>query len=153
MSHGISLSKTQCPMTQDERDRMSKIPYASAIGSIMYAMLCTRLDVSYALSITSRYQSDPDESHWIAVKNILKYLRRTKDAFLLYGGLEDKLVVNGYTDACFQYDKDDFRSQSGYVFFLNGGAVRWRSSKKNIVADSTTEVEYIAASDAAKEAV
>ena len=54
MSHGISLSKTQCPMTQDERDRMSKIPYASAIGFIMYAMLCTRPDVSYALSTTSR---------------------------------------------------------------------------------------------------
>ena len=75
MSHGISLNKNQCPMTQDERDHMSKIPYASAIGSIMYAMLCTRSDVSYALSITSRYQSDPGESHWIAVKNILKYLR------------------------------------------------------------------------------
>ena len=54
MSHGISLNKTQCPMTQDERDRMSKISYASAIGSIMYAMLYTQPDVSYALSITSR---------------------------------------------------------------------------------------------------
>ena len=63
MSHGISLSKTQCPMTHDERDCMSKIPYSSATRSIMYAMLCTRPDVSYALSITSRYQSDPGESH------------------------------------------------------------------------------------------
>ena len=108
MSYGIRLSKTQCPMTQDERDRMSKIPYASAIGSIMYAMLCTRPDVSYALSTTSRYQSNPSESHWTAVKNILKYLRRTKDAFLLYDGKEDELVVNGYTDASFQTDKDDF---------------------------------------------
>ena len=109
MLHGISLSKTQCPMTQDERDHMSKIPYASAIGSIMYAILCTRPDVSYALSIMSRYQSDPSESHWIVVKNILKYLRRTKDAFLLYGGQEDELVINGYTDTSFQSDKDDFR--------------------------------------------
>ena len=56
MSHGITLRKSQCPNTKDERERMSKIPYASAIGSIMYAMLCTRPDVSYALSITSRYQ-------------------------------------------------------------------------------------------------
>ena len=74
----------------------------------MYVILCTRPDVSYALSITSRYQSDPGESHKIAVKNILKYLRRTKDAFLLYGGQEDKLVINGYTDASFQSNKDDF---------------------------------------------
>ena len=87
---------------------MSKIPYASAIGSIMYAMLCTRPDVSYALSITSRYRSDPGESHWIAVKNILKYLRWTKDVFLLYGRQEDELVVNGYTDVGFQSNKDDF---------------------------------------------
>ena len=114
MSHGITLSKSQCSNTKDERVRMSKIPYASAIGSIMYAMLCTRPDVSYALRITSRYKSDPGESHWTAVKNILKYLRRSKDMFLVYGGLEDDLVVNGYIDASFQSDKDDFRSQSGY---------------------------------------
>ena len=110
MSHGITLSKSQCPNTKDERERMSKIPYASATGSIMYAMLCTRPDVSYALSITIRYQSDPDESHWTVVKNILKYLRRSKDMFLVHGGLEDDLVVNGYTDASFQSDKDDFQS-------------------------------------------
>src|SRR5436853_53335 len=131
---------------------MSKIPYASAIGSIMYAMLCTRPDVSYALSITSRYQSDPGESHWTAVKNILKYLRRTKYLFLVYGG-EEVLVVKGYTNASFQTDKDDSRSQSGYVFCLNGGAVSWKSSNQETVADSTAEAEYIAASDAAKEGV
>ncbi|XP_050877692.1 secreted RxLR effector protein 161-like [Lathyrus oleraceus] len=129
---------------------MNKIPYASAIGSIMYAMLCTRPDVSYALSATSRYQSDPGDAHWVVVKNILKYLRRTKDSFLIYGGQEE-LVVIGYTDASFQTDKDDSRSQSGYVFCLNGGAVRWKSSKQDTVADSTTEAEYIAASSAAKE--
>ena len=153
MSHGITLSKSQCPNTKDELERMSKIPYASTIGSIMYAMLCTRPDVSYALSITRRYQSVPDESHWTTVKNILKYLRMSKDLFLVYGGLEDDLVVNGYTDASFQSDKDDFRSQSRYVFCLNGGAVSWKSSKQSTVADSTTEAEYIAASDAAKEVV
>ena len=56
--------------------------------------------------------------------------------FLVYGGLEDDLVVNGYTDASFQSDKDDFRSQSGYVFCLNGGAVSWKSLKQSSVADS-----------------
>ena len=89
----------------------------------------------------------------MVVKNILKYLRRTKDVFLVYGGQEGELVLSGYTDASFQSDHDDFRSQSGYVFCLNGGVVSWRSSKQDTVADSTTESEYIAASDAAKEAV
>ena len=81
MSHGIKLSKSHCPTTKDERERMDKIPYPSAIGSIMYAMLCTRPNVSYALSMTSRFQSNPCECHWIAVNNILKYLRRIKDIF------------------------------------------------------------------------
>ena len=152
MSHGVYLSKDMCPKTQKERDKMSRIPYASAIGSIMYAMLCTQIDVSNALSICSRYKSNPGEHHWTAVKNILKYLRRTKDAFLVYGG-DNELIVRGYSDASFQTDKDDFRSQSGYVFCLNGAAISWKSSKQGTVADSTTEAEYIALSDAAKEAV
>ena len=90
------------------RERMSRIPYASTIGSIMYAMICTRPDVSYALSVTSRFQSNYGEEHWAAVKNILKYLRRTKDMFLVYG--EGDLQVSGYTDASFQSDKDDCKS-------------------------------------------
>ena len=129
MSHGVSLCKSQCASTPDEQEKTSAILYASAIGSIMYAMLCTCPDVSYALSVTSRYQSNFGEAHWTVVKSILKYLRRTKDAFLVFGG-EDELIVNGYTDASFQSDKDDSRSQLGFVFCLNGGAVSWKSSKQ-----------------------
>ncbi|KAJ9547589.1 hypothetical protein OSB04_020132 [Centaurea solstitialis] len=151
MQHGIRLSKNQCPSTSEELDRMSRIPYASAIGSIMYAMTCTRLDVSFALRMVSRYQRNPGESHWTTVKNILKYLRRTKDVFLVYGG-KDELRVTGYTDASFQTDWDDSRSQLGWVFLLNGGAVTWKSSKQDTVADFTCESEYIAASETAKEA-
>ncbi|KAK8686012.1 hypothetical protein V6N13_125040 [Hibiscus sabdariffa] len=98
MRHGMSLSKEMCPSTPQEREQMSQIPYASVIGSIMYAMICTRLDLTYALSMTSRYQANPGEGHWIAVKNILKYLRRTKDVFLVYGG-EEEHDIKGYTDA------------------------------------------------------
>ncbi|KAK8600640.1 hypothetical protein V6N12_050493 [Hibiscus sabdariffa] len=152
MRHGISLSKEMCPSTPQEREQMSQIPYASAIGSIMYAMICTRPDLSYTLSMTSRYQENSGEGHWIAVKNILKYLRRTKDVFLVYGG-EEELGINGYTDASSQTDKDDSRSQSCFVFCLNGGAMSWNSSKQDTVVDSTKEAEYIAASEAAKEAV
>ena len=114
MSHGFTLSKGMVPQTLEEKERMDKVPYASAIGSIMYAMLCTRPDVSYALSICSRYQADPGERHWMAVKHILKYLRRTKDLFLVYG--EGELTVKGFTDASFQSDQDDLKSQLGFIF-------------------------------------
>ena len=110
---------------------MKSIPYASAVGSIMYAMMCTRPDLSYALSMTSRYQANPGECHWIAVKNILKYLRRTKNLFLVFGG-DSELGVKGYTDASFQTDRDDLKSQSGYIFVINGGAVSWKSSKQTV---------------------
>ena len=87
---------------------MNMIPYASAIGSIMSAMLCTRPDVSYDLSVTSRYESDSRMGHWVVVKNILKYLRRIKDVFLIYG--DGDLIVEGYSDASFQCDRDDSKS-------------------------------------------
>ena len=121
MIKGINLSKTECPKTTLERMRMKDIPYASTIGSIMYAMIRTRSDVSQALTFTSRYQSDPGEKHWMAAKAILKYLRRTKDEFLIYG--EGDITIRGYTDASFQSDKDDFKSQSGFIYVFNGRAV------------------------------
>ncbi|KAL0413273.1 UNVERIFIED_CONTAM: Retrovirus-related Pol polyprotein from transposon TNT 1-94 [Sesamum radiatum] len=130
---------------------MFDIPYASAVGSIQYVVQCTRPDVAFALSVTSRYQACAGEAHWTAVKTILKYLRRTKDMFFIYGGGE--LILEGYSDASFQSDEDDAKSQSGFVFKLNGGVVAWKSSKQDTTADSTTEAEYIAASQAAKEAV
>ncbi|KAK1647028.1 hypothetical protein QYE76_064833, partial [Lolium multiflorum] len=151
MLPGKVLSKTQGPATAEERERMSQIPYASAVGSIMYAMLCTRPDIAHAVSLTSRYQSDPGIEHWTAVKNILKYLKRTKDMFLCYGG-DQELVVTSYTDASWNTDPDDSKSQSGYVFILNGAAVSWASSKQCTVAKSSTESEYIAA-EASSEAV
>ena len=149
--HEVQISKEHSPKTLEDRALMERIPYASAIGSIMYAMLCTRPDVAFALSVTSKFQANPGESHWEAVKCILKYLRRTKDLFLVYGGEEPKL--QGYTDLIFQSDLDDSRSTSGFLFTLNGGAVSWKSSKQPTTADSTIEAKYIAVSDGAKEAV
>ena len=71
---GVKLSQTQCPATTEDREKMSVIPYASAIGSIMYAMLCTRLDVRLAISMAGKFQSNPGVDHRKAVKSILKYL-------------------------------------------------------------------------------
>src|SRR3954463_251336 len=86
---GSKLSVTQCPATEKEREEMSSQPYASAIGSTMYAMLCTRPDVALAVSLTNHFQSNPGMDRWIKVKNVLKYLRRTTDMVLVYGGCEE----------------------------------------------------------------
>ena len=107
MSYDINLSKNMCSKTNDKKERMSRIPYALAIRSIMYVMLCTKLDVSYTLSMASRYKANPSERHWMAVKTILNYLR-TKDMFLVYSGVQ--LKVEGYCDASFQTEKDGSKS-------------------------------------------
>ncbi|GJX56868.1 retrotransposon protein, putative, ty1-copia subclass [Tanacetum coccineum] len=124
------------------------------LRSIMYVVRCTRPDVAFAQNMTSRFQQNPGEEHWTAVKNILKYLRNTKDMFLVYGGnMKRQLRVSCYTDAGYLTDADNLKSQTGYVFVLNGGVVDWKSTKQSIFATSSTDAEYIAAFDASKEAV
>ena len=108
--HGVHLSKEQSPKTLKQKEHMSRIPFASAVGSLMYAMLCTRPDICYAVGRVSRHQSDPGEEHWIAVKHILKYLRRTRDYMLVYSS--GSLETIGYTDSDFQGDIDSRKSTS-----------------------------------------
>ena len=129
---------------------MRQVPYTSAVGSLMYAMFCTRPDICYSVGVVSRYQSNLGPKYWQAVKHILKYLRRTRDYMLVYC-CED-LIPIGYTDSNFQSDLDFIKSTSGCVFTL-AGAITWRSVKQSCIADSTMEAEYVAACEAAKEAV
>ena len=108
--HGIHISKEQSQKTLEQKERMSRIPFASAVGSLMYAMLCTRPNICYAVGLVSRYQSDLGEEHWIALKHILKYLRRTRDYMLVYSS--GSLETIGYTDSNFQGDIDSRKSTS-----------------------------------------
>ena len=91
------MSKEQSPKTPQEIEDMRHIPYASAAGSLMYAMLCTRPNICYAVGIVSRYQSNLGRAHWTAIKNILKYLRRMRDYMVMYGAKD--LILTGYTDS------------------------------------------------------
>src|SRR6266511_1954337 len=111
---GVKLSKTQNPTTAEDRERMKVIPYASAIGSIKYAMLCTRPVVYLAMSLAREYDSDLGVGHWTAVKIILRYLKRTKKIFLGYGG-DKEFVLKSYVNASFYTDPDDSASQSRYI--------------------------------------
>ncbi|GKA48972.1 retrotransposon protein, putative, ty1-copia subclass [Tanacetum coccineum] len=109
--------------TPAELKRMQNVPYASAVGSIMYVVRCTRLDVAFAQNITSQFQQNPE------------------------------LRVSCYTDAGYLTDADDLKSQTGSVFVLNRGVVDWKSTKQSIFTTSSVEDENIAAYDASKEAV
>ncbi|GJW62744.1 retrotransposon protein, putative, ty1-copia subclass [Tanacetum coccineum] len=118
MQERLDLNKTQGASTPEEVKRMQNVPYASAVGSIMHVVRCTRPDVAFAKNITSRFQQNSGESHWTVVKNILKYLRNTKDMFLVYGeNQEAELRVDCYCNAGFETDIDDMKSLTGYVSF------------------------------------
>ncbi|GJY45208.1 hypothetical protein Tco_0433421 [Tanacetum coccineum] len=118
----------------------------------MYVVRCTRLDVAFAQNLTSRIQQNSGECHWIVVKNILKYLRNTKDVFIVYGGdLKRKLKVTCSTDTGFETDKDNRKSQMGYVFVLNGGVVDRKSESSTVM--SSIKAEYIVAFEASMQAV
>jgi transposase InsO family protein len=148
------LTADMCPRTDDERRAMAGVPYASAVGSLMYVMVATRPDLAAAVSVVSRYMANPGPAHWTAVKRILRYLRGTADWELrLSGDDTGSVVLSGYCDADWAGDKDRRRSVTGYAFTLGTGAVTWSSKAQHTVALSSTEAEYMAASHAAREAL
>lgn len=155
MAAHFKLSVVQCPQTEEDKRQMTSIPYSSAIGSLMYAMVCTRPDLAHAVSLVSRFMHCPGKEHWNAVKWILRYLKNTVDVGLVF----DKKLhphsnqVVGYVDADYAGDLDRRRSLSGYIFSLCGSAISWCASLQSIAALSTTEAEYIAATEGVKEAV
>ncbi|KAG8472574.1 hypothetical protein CXB51_034372 [Gossypium anomalum] len=145
------LSSALSLQSDDEIEYMSHVPYSSAVGSLMYAMVCSRPDLSYAVSAVSRYMANPGKEHWKAVQWILRYLRGTTDVCLQFGRTEDGVI--GYVDADFAGDLDRRRSLTGYVFTIGGCAISWKATLQTTVALSTTEAEYMAITEACKEAI
>ena len=133
-----------CPKTKDEKEKMTRVPYANAVGSLMYAMMCTRPDICYVVGLVSRFQSNLGLAHWKTVKRILRYLKGTTDYVLCYQGSDLHMI--GYNDADWGSDLDECKSTSGYAFLLNNGAIIWSSKKQPCIALSTMEVEYVACS-------
>ncbi|KAL2228844.1 UNVERIFIED_CONTAM: Retrovirus-related Pol polyprotein from transposon TNT 1-94 [Sesamum indicum] len=152
LGNQFKLSNSNSPQTDSEHVKMRVTPYASAIGSLMYAMICTRPDIAHAVEVVSRVMSNPGVMHWKAVKWILRYLRGTKDRALLFG--KGKLILFGFVDADFAgSDYDRRRSTMGYVFTYSGTAISWVSKLQKVVTLSTTEAEYVAVTEAAKELI
>ncbi|KAH9293237.1 hypothetical protein KI387_041559, partial [Taxus chinensis] len=147
----FKLSKEQCPKTEQERNQMSKVPYSSAVGNLMDAMVCNRPDITHAVGVVSRFMSDPGKEHWQAEKCILRYLRGTMWIVLRYSGSDTTL--RGYVDSDMAEDLDSRRSTTGYIYTVGGTTVRWISRLQKLVALSTTEAEYVAATEASKEMI
>ena len=145
----LKLSSKQNPSSEKEKEEMRKVPYASVVGSLMYAIVCTRYDIAHAVGVVSRFLSNPVKEHWVVVKWILKYLRGTSKTCLCFG--TDKPVLVGCTNADMVWDVDSRKFTFGYLIIFLGRAVSWKSKLQKCVALSTIEAEYIAIIEASKE--
>ncbi|KAL5823734.1 hypothetical protein ACOSQ4_021634 [Xanthoceras sorbifolium] len=149
---GDRFNLNQCPKNDLEREQMKNIPYASAVGSLMYAQVCTRPDIAFVVGMLGRYQSNPGLDHWKAVKKVMRYLQGTKDYMLMYRRT-DNLEVIGYSDSDFAGCVDSRKSTSGYIFMMASGAVSWRSAKQSLTATSTMEAEFVSCFEATSHGV
>ena len=138
------------PKTQKEVDKMSNILYSSAVGSLMYAMVCTQPDITHVVGVVSRYMSNLGMEHWSAIKWILWYFRGTTTKALCFTGSNSAL--SGFVDSDLAGDVDT-RSIIGYVFTRGGIAVSCISRLQKVNALSTTKVEYVDAMEASKEMI
>ncbi|GKA66172.1 retrovirus-related pol polyprotein from transposon TNT 1-94 [Tanacetum coccineum] len=130
---------------------MSQVPYASAVGSLMFVMICIIPDIAHAVGVMSWYMAEPGREHWEAVKRILRYIKGTSDVALCFG--ESDLIFKGYVDSDYAGDLDGSKSTTMYVFTLFGGTVSWVSKLQSVVAMLTMEAEYVVVAQASKEAV
>ena len=145
------LSKDQPSKIDQEIEHMNKVPYASAIGSLMYAIVCTRPDIAHAMRVVSRYMSYPGKTYWEVVKWIMRYLRGISDTCLCFG-ISD-LKLEGFVDSDLAGDIDSRKSTTSFVFTLGGTAISWSSNLYKVVALSSTEAKYVAMIEATKEMI
>ena len=129
---------------------MRDIPYRESVGSLMYASLVTRPDITFAVGRLSKFLEKPGQAHWEASRRVFRYLKGTLDWKLTYGEWEEPLT--GWVDADGSQEEDR-RAITGYAFLIDGGAVSWNSKQQELIVLSTTEGEYVAATHAAKEAL
>ncbi|KAL5567835.1 hypothetical protein UlMin_024410 [Ulmus minor] len=118
ISGQFKFSSEQCPKTEEEKEDMINVPYSSAVGSIMYTMICTRPDVAYGISLLSRFMSNPGREHWEGIKWLLRYLLSSSDVGLMFKSCKEGAILKGYVDSDFAGDKDKRRSTTSYIFTL-----------------------------------
>ena len=148
----VRLSSAQSPQTQEDIEAMRSVPYLQAVGALMYLAVATRPDISYAVGVLARFNKNPGPLHWKAVKHLFRYLKGTLDYKLTYSGSTPfSELFTTYTDADHAGNPDNGRSTSGYIVKMGNGAISWSSRLQGIVALSTTEAEFVAATSAGQE--
>jgi hypothetical protein len=113
---------------------MNPVPYASGVGSVMYGMVCSRLDLAYAISLVSRFMVDLGQTHWNALKWLFRYINGSLGHGLKFRRCSaEKDAISGYVDVDFAGCMDTRKSLTGYVFTLFGTAITWKANLQSVV--------------------
>jgi hypothetical protein len=128
-----------CPTSGSERDHINSVPYAPAVGSLMYAMVATRPNIAHAVSVISRFMHNLGCPHWNILKHIFRYLVGTKDYDIEFGPNEPSSLV-GYIDSNYAGFRDYRKSTSRYLFIFGYGDILWISKQQDCTNTSTTEM-------------
>ncbi|KAL5574233.1 hypothetical protein UlMin_023830 [Ulmus minor] len=131
----FKFSAEQCPKTKEDKEDIINVSYSSAI------------------SLLSRFMSNPGREHWEGIKWLLRYLLSSSNVGLIFKSCKEGAILKGYVDSDFAGNKDKRRSTTSYIFTLCDCCVSWKSQLQSIVSLSTTEAEYIATTEAMKEAI
>ena len=152
LDSSVHLSASDCPTSEDEAKYMKTIPYAEAVGTLMYIAITTHPDIAYVVGVLSRFSSNPGIAHWKAVKHLMRYLQGTKDLKLTFSPDPNaESLFTTYSDADHAGNPDNRCSTSGFVIKIGTGCISWMSRFQTIATCSTTEAEYISAVAAAQE--
>jgi len=137
-------------LTMDKNKISDPSIYWATIGSLLYAAIAMRPDISYAVTQLVQFSANPSTIHWNAVKYLFKYLQGTKDLGITYDnvGGKGRILATGFSDADWATNTSDQKSISSTTFLLRGSVIIWLSQKQSIVAQSSMEAEYIAANSA-----
>lgn len=152
MQQKLQLSEGQSPTIEAGKKYVDSIPYASAVGSVMYMMICSEPDLAYSISITSRFMSNPEVAHWDALKGILQYLKASEGVGLLFKKekIDAKQALYRFVNSYFSSSVDTRRLQSGFAFKLFGITVVRKSLLQVVVTLYITEAEFLAITQAIK---
>ena len=149
MDPNTHLSKEDCPATKEEEAAMKKVPYREAICALNWIAVHSQPDIAFVIGQLAQYLKNPGQLHWEAAKQVMRYLKSTKEKKLVYGA-SGKSGLKSFTNAD-GASQDHRRAISGFAVFIDGGVVSWSSKKQELVTLSMREAEYVAVTHAVKD--